>query len=476
MGIKKNFAFNLLLNFSNIIFPILTIPYVSRILGVESVGKFNFIITITSYFILLSALGIPLYGVREIAKVKENIAKKNTLFNEIVSINFFSSLICSLLFVGLVFLIPELNVYKHFYFIAGFGILFSFLNIDWFFSGLENFKIIAIRSLVVKAINIVALFLFVKEPSDLPIYILIYTTSTLFNQIWNFISLKRFNIKINITRKGLVKHLPSLTTLMFSAIAMQIYLMIDTVIIGFLLDYGEVGIYSSAIKSVRMVMPIITSLGVVLLPRIALYGIEEREKRDRLLNQSFILVNFLSVPITIFFILIAPYFVPIFFGPGYEGVVKPMQFLSALIFISNISYFFSIQVLAMLSKEKLFLTTVLVGMIINVSLNFIFIPKLGVIGAAIASIIGEVCISMLSIYYVFKILKVRISFRPVINGLISSLPILLFYYIFIIMNIYFTNLIQIIFIGFVYLTSYILFQYFVFKNEMISLIVRKIKK
>lgn len=473
MSLKKNFFFNLVLNISNIIFPVLTIPYVSRVLGVEAVGQFNFVITVTSYFILISALGIPLYGVREIAKVKDDIGLKNTLFNQIFSINLYTSIICSIIFLGLIFIIPEFTIYKEFYFIAGLGILLSFLNIDWFFSGLENFKIIAVRSLVIKIINILALFVLVKTSADLPIYIAIYTLSNVLNQIWNLISLKRFQIKIKFTFSGLKKHLPSLTTLLFSAIAMQIYLLIDTVIIGFIMDYKSVGIYTSAIKSVRLVMPLIASLGVVLLPKIASFNMNETVERDKLLNQSFELVNFLSIPTTFFFIVIAKHFVPLFFGLGYDEVIVPMQIVSLIIFIGSLSYFFSVQVLAMLSEEKIFLWTVIFGMILNVSLNFLLIPYYGVIGAGLASIIAELGIVLFSLYFVVKKIKIKLNYKSVINSIFASSSIILFSRIVENIN---NHFLYILFLGIIFSIGYIIIQYFIFKNEILKLLFDQIKE
>ncbi len=189
-SIKINFLYNAILNVVNILFPVVTIPYVSRILGVEQIGIFSFVTTIVSYFSLFAALGMPLYGTREIAKRVGNQIEINNLFNELFSINVISSLVFTTLFLISVYVVPAFVENRSYFLISGISLYFCAFNIDWFYSGIENFRLITCRSIVVKLLMIVCLFLFVKSRNDLSVYILLNSLALLGNQLWNILSLR----------------------------------------------------------------------------------------------------------------------------------------------------------------------------------------------------------------------------------------------------------------------------------------------
>lgn len=421
-SIKKNFLYNATLNVVNVLFPIITIPYVSRILGVEQIGVFSFVVTIVSYFSLFAALGMPLYGTREIAKVMGDNLKLNKLFNELFSINVISSIFFTVVFCISINVIPIFIENRTYLFISGISLYFCALNIDWFYSGTENFKLITFRSIVVKLLMIISLFLFVRTKDDLSIYVLLNALSLLGNQIWNVLALRYTGFNIKFTVHSLRKHLKSLCILLFSAIAMQIYLMIDTLMLGFMSTYTEVGLYSSAIKSIRIVMPVTIALSVVLLPRLS-YLAENGSKEDAttLLNKAFDVIMLFAIPLAFFFFFISDKFVPFFFGVGYDGAIIPMKICSFLILVSNMSYFASVQILAIYSFEKEFLLSTIAGMLFNIVGNFCLISTYGAIGASIASLIGELAVTFVSFYFVYRngLYKLRWSylFKCVFSGI-----------------------------------------------------------
>lgn len=426
-SIKVNFLYNAVLNVVNILFPIITIPYVSRILGVEQIGIFSFVTTVVSYFSLFAALGMPLYGTREIAKRIGNNMEVNNLFNELFSINIISSLICIALFLISLYVVPLFIENRNYLLISGISLYFCAFNIDWFYSGIENFKLITCRSIVVKLLMIVCLFLFVRDRSDLSIYILLNSLALLGNQVWNVLSLKYSGFKIRLTFRSLKKHIHSLVVLLFSAIAMQIYLMIDTIMLGFMSNYTELGLYSSAVKSIRIIMPLTIALSVVLLPRLS-YLKENGSKEETLdlLNKAFEIITLFSVPLVFFFFAVSDKFVPFFFGREYVGAIIPMKICSLLIWVGNMSYFSSVQILAMFSYENKFLLSTVVGMFINILGNLFLIPAYGAVGASVASVIGEISVASVAFFYVYRYGLFRIRWRYLLKCVVSSSPFVIF--------------------------------------------------
>lgn len=425
--IKNNFIFNIVLNISNIAFPIITIPYVSRILGVEQIGVFNFVATYTSYFVLVSALGIPLYGIREVSKIRDDKDLLQKFFSEIFTLNFISVLLISFLYVFSIYMFDKLLEIKLYLLVYGITLFLSFLNIDWFFSGREKFKIITVRSLSVKLLSLVLLFLFVKDRNDLLLYLLLNVLAVVGNQIWNVSFLKRNSVIIRFRVKGLNLHIKSLILLLFSTISIQIYLLIDTMMLGFMKDYYAVGIYSSAVKASRIVLPIVTSLGVVLLPRLAYYSVGSGVEFKNLLTRSLNLVFFFSIPLVVYFYLISDSFVPLFFGNEYSDAISPMKIVSLNIILSNLSYFFAVQILAVLSKEKYFLMATFSGLVINVLLNLYLIPNYSYLGSAFASVIAELTVTIVAFFFSTKVVNLQIDFKSICKYLIASIVFVISY-------------------------------------------------
>jgi O-antigen/teichoic acid export membrane protein len=403
MSLKKNLVYNILLNIANVLYPFITVPYVARVLGAEGVGITSFVTTFAGYFAILAALGIPTYGVRGISKVRDNPEKTGTLFSELFSINILSSLLFSFLYIISIFFIPKLFELKVLLLVAGIQLFLSPFNIDWFFSGRENFKIITIRSLIIKILSLGALFVFVKTKDDLIAYLLLNVFALLGNQFWNFFALHRSEIKFRITLNGLMQHLKPLLYLYASAIAISIYTILDTIMLGFMSNYTQVGYYTSATKVSKLLLFLVTGLGPVILPRMAYY--KETDQKDYIkgvLAKSYAFVLFLSLPITTALILIAPDFVPFFFGKDFHGAILPLQILSFLLISIGLNNLSGVQILVGMGFDKPFMKSVLIGTLINIILNIILIPKFGAVGSSIASVFAETLIAFVSAYYVSK--------------------------------------------------------------------------
>ena len=429
-SIKKNLFYNITLKVLDVLFPLLTAPYVARVLGAEGVGVIGFTTTYASYFTLFAALGIPIYGIREIAKCRNNYQESKNLISEIFSIHLFSVLLFILIYFFTIYQIPQLDEQKNFLLISGFSLYLSPFSIEWFFSGREEFKFITIRSLVVKIVAVVGLFVFVKTKEDTINYIILLVFSNIVNQIWNYTVLCKLSLLPNITFKNLKRHLRPLLYFYASAIAISIYTMLDTIMLGFISIYEEVGYYTSATKVSKLFLPIVASLTAVTMPRLVFFAKEKKhDEMQKLINQSFSLVSFLAFPLVVALIMIAPVFVPLFLGEDFEGAILPLQIMAVVILVIGFNNLIGVQILAGMGYENVLFRSVLVGSCSNFILNLILIPFYGAIGASIASVVAETLILFVMIDFVYKKTTLRFEhlFDSVKNIGLSLFFIPLFY-------------------------------------------------
>lgn len=408
-SIKRNFLFNILLNISKVIFPLITAPYVSRVLEPDGVGLFNFANTYANWFALSAALGIPYYGIREIAKIRDDKEKQTKFVSEIISLSIISTAFFSILMFLSLMLVPRLNDNYIIFLVASIVLYLTPLRIEWFFSGKEEFGYITFRSLVIKTLSVFLLFILVKTKDDLIKYVALFALSIVANDIWNFIMLYRSGIHPYLTL-NIHKHIKPLLILFSSSIAIYVYTALDTLLLGFLTNYKEVGYYNCATHISKAMVPIVTSLATVALPRVAQFKEAHRwAELNELLNMSFSIAGFLSFPIAFIIISVAPIFVPLFFGEQFYGTILPLQIIILTVIAIGYSNLTGIQILLGFGLDKLFLYSILSGTIISFTFDLILIPIFGAVGASISSVFAETVVLSVMIYYIFKYTKIRIS-------------------------------------------------------------------
>ena len=409
-SIKRNFIYNVLLNISSVIFPLITAPYVSRVLEPDGVGLNNFASTYAGYFALVAVLGIPTYGVREVAKNKQDQTALTELVSQLMSIALITTLSVSAVYLVTLFIIGQLTENLIIFLLAGFAIYLSPFKINWYYQGIEEFGFITLRSLVIKTLSVIAMFVFVREKNDLIIYIILGVLGGVVADIWNYTKMYKAGIKPHLTLKGLKQHISPLFILFASSIAVSIYTVLDTIMLGFITDYKEVGFYSSAMHMSKVLLSAITSLSIVAVPRVSSYlKNKEYEKINDLMNKSFSVVSLLAFPTAIGMACLSPFFVPLFFGEQFVGAVVPLMILSMLIIAIGLNNLTGVQILIGMGLDKLFLYSVLTGTISNFLLNVFLIPSYGAVGASIASVFAEMLILGVTSYYVYKYTPVRIN-------------------------------------------------------------------
>lgn len=408
-SIKKNFSYNILLNISNVLFPIITAPYVARVLGPEACGLAGFAGTYAGYFAMAAGLGSGMYGTREIAKLRDDRAGMERFMSEMISISVIHTVIVSFIYLITLLLIPKMQENFFIFFIAGFSLyLLPFGGLSWYYVGNERFGFTTSRSLILRILTIIALFLFVKNRSDLYIYMMLNVLSGFGVIFSNIYFIRKDGVRLNLTFKGLKRHYKPMLLLFSSTVAISIYTMLDSLMLGIFSTYSEVSFYSNASTLCKALLGVVTSLSAVAVPRVAYYfKNKDYTNINMLMEKSLSMVSFLAVPMAVGIACIAPVFVPLFLGDAYIPAIHPTMIMSGVVIAIGFNNLLGIQILIGLGLDKRFLQCVLVGTVSNFFLNLLVIPLWGASGAAISSVIAEFLILFVEIYFVKKYTLVR---------------------------------------------------------------------
>lgn len=397
--LKKNYIYNLLSQLLTIIIPVITTPYISRVLGAKAIGDFGYTTGIVSYFCMIAMLGTANYAQREIAKKHESINEVSSIFFEILLIR-----ILMILFVFLLYLfflnIPSLQQYKILFSVQIISFVAWGFDISWFYQGMELFKVTAKRNSIVKILSTLMIFFLVKKESDLVMYTVIYCVSDLIGNLTMWPYLKNNIIKIKIGKLHYIRHMKGVWELFIPNIAIQLYTVFDKTMLGSLVDTLQVGYYSQAEKIIKIILVAISSLFTVLLPRFAFLSDKKIDGKANIYFISAIKYTyFLAIPLTIGCISVSNYFVPVFFGPGYDLVIPLMKILSLLFIVMSIEKLLG-TILIAYNKQNIYTLSVVIASIVNIIFNaiFILIFKLDAVGVACASIIAELVAMLIQLF------------------------------------------------------------------------------
>lgn len=406
-SLKVNFVMNMLLTVSGVLFPLVTFPYISRILEAEGVGKISFATSIVTYFILFAQLGIPIYGVRAAAKVRNNPAKLSKTVQEIFLIGLVTSIVTYLILVSLVLNVDRLSSESTLILILSLTIIFNLVGFEWLYKALEMYKYIAIRSMVFKFLALVLMFVFVKDKEDYLIYGAITTFALSASNILNLINLRKYvNILKIQSNYEIKKHITPILTFFSLSCATTIYSNFDTVILGFIQGDEAVGYYNTSIRIKGILLSIVTSLGVVLLPRLSHYIAQgDVENFKFLINKSFHFIILSAFAVTGYFIVYAKESIRFLAGSAFDSAILPMQIILPTIILIGITNLFGMQILVPMGKERLVLFSVIVGMLVSFILNTFLIPRYSYTGAAFANLVAELAVLLVQVYFIRDILK-----------------------------------------------------------------------
>ena len=405
-SIKKNYIYNMFFEILKVIIPLITTPYLSRVLGAENIGIYSYTLSITTYFILFGSLGVQMYGQREIAFVQNKKHERSNIFYEILIMRFITLAISLLLFYLCFCTHGE---YKVYYRILILEMLAYSIDISWFFQGLEEFKKTVIRNSLIKIISLICIFIFVKTQGDLLKYFYIYVGANFLGNVTLWIYLPRYVDKLSVRQLKILRHLKPTIALFIPQIAIQIYTVLDKTMIGTIIeDKKEVGYYEQAQKTIKLLLTIATSLGTVMMPRMAnIFASGDNNKIKEYINKSFSFVLMIAFPLMFGIISVSDSFVPIFYGDGYSKVVILLKTISPIIVAIGLSNVIGIQFLLPTKRQKEYTISVIMGAVINFCLNFILIFKLKSIGASIATVVAEFSVTAIQFYLARKEIKIK---------------------------------------------------------------------
>lgn len=419
----KNYLYNISYQLLVIILPLITTPYVSRVLGAKGIGTYGYTNSITQYFILFGCIGLNLYGQREIAYYQKDIGKRSKVFFELLILRIFTVSISIVLYY---FTFCQNKTYGFIFSIQIIDVIASMFDISWLYQGMEDFKKIVIRNTLVKICGLIIIFTFVKAQSDLPLYVLSYSITLLFGNLSMWMYLPKFVKKVKLNTLNINKHIRPTIVLFLPQIATSVYTMLDKTMIGALTgNTAEVGYYEQSQKIIKMAMTLATSLGTVMLPRAAnMYKEGKMNEVRESMYTSFQFISFLAFPLCFGLIGISKGFVPWFFGNGYEKVVLNMVIISPIIIIIGYGNVVGTQFLLPTGRQKKYTVAVCVGMIVNLLLNLVLIPRFLSYGAAVATLIAETSVTLSQLYFIRSFFRLKKMIINIYKYIISSIMML----------------------------------------------------
>ena len=425
---RKNIKVNALLNsvktLMTILFPIVTTSYLSRVLGKNGYGKFNYSLSIVAYFSLIAALGINTYAIREGAKVRDNKEKETILDSEIFSLNMLSTIFSYLLLVILLVVSNKLVPYRPYILIISINIIFVTLGTDWVNSIYEDYFYITLRYILIQVIALFAMIIFVKTQDDLIKYTFVYVFSQVGANIANFFYVKKY-VRIRfIFSKGIFRHLKPVLVLFASTIAINIYVNSDITILGILKGDAEVGIYSVASKIYSGAKQIAVAATVVTIPRISAYiGQANRNEYNDLLRRIFNLLFTITIPLFTGIFMLSKQALYVIGGSEFVNGYTSLRVLCCASIFSILAYFFAQCVLIPNSGERYFMFATIAAAVINIVLNFLIIPGMGPAGAALTTLLSEFITMVICMYSSRKLHDSKLTKNTIFSTLISSMAI-----------------------------------------------------
>lgn len=411
-SVRVNFIYNTVYQISAIIVPLITTPYLARVLGAEQIGVFSYAFSVAYYFGLFAMLGVNNYGNRSIAQSRDDEKLRSRTFYGIYSFQLFSSIIMTLSYVLYVLLWGDdktIGVLMIIYVIS------CGLDINWFFFGIEQFKLTTIRNVFIKLFSVVGIFVFVKKPSDVYMYGLIYVLSQLISQLILWITIKKYIIPCRIQIKDITCHIKPNLVLFIPVLAISLYKIMDKIMLGAMISKIEVGYYESCERIIQVPIALINSLGTVMLPRISnLIANNEREEGNRYLKKSLLFAMLLASSMGFGIMGVAREFVPLFYGEGFEKCVGIFQVLLPSCLFLAFANVIRTQYLIPNKMDKAYSVSIISGAVINLLINALLIPVLGAVGAGIGTLCAEASVCIVQCVFVRKELPIKKYFVDVL--------------------------------------------------------------
>ena len=420
-SVKKNFSYNLILTLCGYIFPLITYPYISRVLGVQNIGVCNFVDSIINYFVLFSMMGVGSYGVREIARVREDKTQRNYVFSNLLTFNLLTTVLAVMVLLVCTFTIPKLSEYKDFLLVGVAKLIFNVFLIEWFYQGIQDFKYITIRSLIVRIVYVALVFILVHNSEDVLIYFSLTVVTTVINAGINWLHSKKL-VHYSIKGLKLKIFIVPIVTFGYYRILTSMYTTFNTVFLGFSSGDIEVGYFATATKLYAIIMSVLTAFTTVMVPRVAeLLHKGEIKQLQRIANQTLSIISCMSIPIILYCLFCAGDVIRLIAGAGYEGAIAPFRIVIFLLLIIGTEQILIQQFLMASVRNTPILIVSTVGAVVGITLNIVLTPKLGSMGSAISWGTSELCVLLCGALLVKKNIGVTVSAGGYLKDILWSL-------------------------------------------------------
>lgn len=425
-SVKYNFIMNFILTASSFIFPLITFPYVARVLGAAGNGEIAFASSVANYFMMVASLGIPTYGIRACARVREDKDELSKTAQEVLLINLAVTLLTVLTYLICVFLVPEFREEKALFLINGLNVLLNMFGANWLYQALEQYDYITFRNILFKVISIIMMFALVRAKGDYVVYAAITVLAAVGSNVLNFIRLPRLMKFKRYEGYDFKRHLKPIFTLFAQNLAVSVYTNLDTVMLGFMKSPDVVGYYNAATKLKGLQLSLVMSLGTVLLPRMSLYAKkEDTERFEGLMTKALNFTTCLAIAVASYCIVESADMVGLLAGQGYEPAVPAMQIITLAVIANGISGVLGTQTLIALGRESIVLCSVAVGAAVDFVLNLMLIPSFGASGAALSTMVTEFVVVLIQAVALRSVLirnrkRLHLS-RYVFSGVLAGL-------------------------------------------------------
>ena len=401
MRVLKNYLYNLSYQLLVIVLPVITTPYITRVFSSNDLGSYGYYNSIVTYFILLATLGVANYGTKEISGHRKNVQKT---FWGIYSLQVLATCLALVLYIATCLLIPSMN--NLIAYILGFSLLSRSLDISWLFQGMEDFKKITVRNTAVKLLGVASVFIFVKKPSDLYLYIILLVVYDLLGQLSMWLPAREHIGRPHLDIVYAKRHIKPVILLFLPQIAISLYITLDRTMLGALSSTTDVGIYDQALKLLNILLTIVTSLGSVMLPRVSnLLSLGNQKAVNKLHEMSFLVYNLVIFPMIAGILIVNKDFVNFFLGQDFQEARHAIAIMVFRMFFIGWTNIMGIQILIPHNKNREFMLSTTIPAFFSVGLNILLIPSLGYIGASIVSVDTEGLVWLLQLYFTRSYLK-----------------------------------------------------------------------
>lgn len=463
-SVKKNLSWNILLTVSGYIFPLITFPYITRVLGAESLGLANYVISIVSYAILFSSLGIVAIGIRYISHCIDK-EEREKVFSQLVTLHLVLTSIVIVIYTLCVLFIPRLYEYKELYFVGIIQIVMNVFLVEWFFQGMQDFKFVTIRTLAIRSLYVISIFILVRSTKDFNVYFFITVAQVLVNAVVNWKYSHRF-VSFRIDFKGCKKFMYPVFSMGINLILLSFYGTFNIIFLGSKCDAAAVGYYVAATRLYAVFLSLLTAYNNVLVPYLnTLSAKGEVEKFKQYVKLSFSVVIMFSIPLIVGGIVLAPEVVRFIAGPGYERSILPFQIILIQVFLVGCAQVLENQILLSYQKFREILISTTISTALSVIIIVVFVPRYAEVASSCAVAIPHLLEFALLLYYSKKTIEFNFPVRELLKNIVACIPIMLFCYL--VRGLHFNTVLTLLVAGFISAGYYFIIQLYVFKNTLV---------